>query len=144
MSICTNFGPDRPCRLARGPVSIGEWTKIRLRRITHSSTCVCLRLRNFFFCFFFLASRYARCGRYAHPTLALRARGGRAALLNACTIAIRSRGTVASSRLRRPDCAPGARGASYDLCVLNARVCVHSLLLNGFSPNLLGTYYDSL
>jgi hypothetical protein len=30
-------------------VSVGGWTKIRLRRITRSSTCVCLRLRNYYF-----------------------------------------------------------------------------------------------
>jgi hypothetical protein len=31
------------------PVSVGGWTNIRLRRITRSSTCVCLRIRNYFF-----------------------------------------------------------------------------------------------
>jgi hypothetical protein len=30
------------------PVSIGGWTKIRLRQITRSSTCVCMRIRNYF------------------------------------------------------------------------------------------------
>jgi hypothetical protein len=29
------------------PVSVGGWTKIRLRRITRSTTCICLRIRTY-------------------------------------------------------------------------------------------------
>jgi hypothetical protein len=58
-------------------VSVGGWTKIRQRRITRSSTCVCLRLR-IYFC-------PALC---AHHTLALRARGGCCALFHPCTFAL--------------------------------------------------------
>jgi hypothetical protein len=32
------------------PVSVGVWTKIRLRRIPRSCTCVCLRILNYLFC----------------------------------------------------------------------------------------------
>jgi hypothetical protein len=45
------------------PVSVGGWKKIRLRRITHSSTCVCLRLRKLFL-------RFCFAPRCACPTLA--------------------------------------------------------------------------
>jgi hypothetical protein len=55
----------------------GGWTYMRLRRKTRSSTCVCLRVCNYFS---FLSSLCARSRR----TLALYARGGCAALLNSC------------------------------------------------------------
>jgi hypothetical protein len=78
------------------PVSVGGWTKIRLRRITRSSTCVCLRIRNYF-CFAPL------------PTLELRARGS---CCTCCTLALRarsraprSRGSAAPPRLRAVRCA---------------------------------------
>jgi hypothetical protein len=63
MSVCANVRPYRPSRLAAyiywttqhrteailetynilEPVSVGGWEQIRLRQITRSSTCVCLR-----------------------------------------------------------------------------------------------------
>jgi hypothetical protein len=71
MSVCAYFQPDRPTRLATyseqhntgqdrteailekynilEPVRQNFGRKIWLRRITRSSTCVCLRLCNFFF-----------------------------------------------------------------------------------------------
>jgi hypothetical protein len=47
------------------PVSVGGWTKIRLRRITHSSTCVCMRIRNFCCCFFGLRAARTQHSRFA-------------------------------------------------------------------------------
>jgi hypothetical protein len=41
----------------------GGWTQIRLCRITRSSTCVCLRIRNFVF-----PPCYARSARWRTPT----------------------------------------------------------------------------
>jgi hypothetical protein len=51
------------------PVSVGGWTKIRLRRITRSSTCVCLRIRNYFV--FLCATRDMRAARAPHSNFAL-------------------------------------------------------------------------
>jgi hypothetical protein len=51
------------------PVSVGGWTKIRLRRITRSSTCVCLRIRNYFV--LLCATRDMRAARAPHPNFEL-------------------------------------------------------------------------
>jgi hypothetical protein len=90
------------------PVSVGGWKKIPLRRITRSSTCVCLRIRNYFV----FALRSARYARSARPTLELRARGSCCALFHPCTLALcarsrapRSRGSAAPPRLCAERCA---------------------------------------
>jgi hypothetical protein len=107
MSVCANFQPDRPCCLAvytgqnrteqnvtetilekyniLEPVSVGGWKKIQLRRITRSSTCVCLRICNYFVC-------------SARPTLELPARGSCCALFHPCTLALRARSHALRSR----------------------------------------------
>jgi hypothetical protein len=74
------------------PVSLRGWTIIWLRRITRSSTCVCLRLRTFYFYF---ALRYA-CAE--HSTLALRP-----CPVPPCSIPVLS-GFALFFTLRRPDC----------------------------------------
>jgi hypothetical protein len=74
-------------------VSVGGWTKIRLRRITRSSTCICLRIRNYWV----FSLRSARYGCSAHATLELRTRGSCCTLFHPCTLALRAR-----SRTRRP------------------------------------------
>jgi hypothetical protein len=89
-------------------VSVGGWTKIRLRRITRSSTCVCLRIRNYFV--LLCAQRDMRAARYARsarPTLELHTRGSCCTLFHPCTLALRarsraprSRGSAAPPRLR--------------------------------------------
>jgi hypothetical protein len=87
------------------PVSVGGWTKIRLRWITRSSTCVCLRIRNYFL---FAA-------RAPHSNFAL------AAVAAPCSIPVLSR-SFSRSALARVGCAaPIARCAHADphnLCPL--------------------------
>jgi hypothetical protein len=52
------------------------WTKIRLRRVTRSSTCVCLRICNYFvlLCATRVLALRARTGRLRRPDCGLRAR----------------------------------------------------------------------
>jgi hypothetical protein len=80
------------------PVSVGGWNTIWLGRITRSSTCVCLRLRNFVI---FFAPRHAlralsaphtRTSRLRRPVPSLYSRARSHAPL--------SRGTAAPPRLR--------------------------------------------
>jgi hypothetical protein len=125
VSVCANFQPDRPIRLAAyseqhnttqhrteaivekynilEPVSVGGWTKIRLRRITRSSTCVCLRIRNYFV--LLCATRDMRAARDPHSNFAL------AAVAAPCSIPVHSRVALVlalrarAGRLCRPDCA---------------------------------------
>jgi hypothetical protein len=76
------------------PVSVGGWTKIRLRRIARSSTCVCMRIRNYFF---FAA-------RSPHSNFALAAVAAPCCIpvlsLSALSRDARSRGSAAPPRLR--------------------------------------------
>jgi hypothetical protein len=100
------------------PVSVGGWNKIRLRRITRSSTCVCLRIRNYFV--LFCAMRDMRAAHAPHSNFALAAVAAPCSIPEltcfALVFALRAR----AGRLRRPDCALRALRARrpHNLCPL--------------------------
>jgi hypothetical protein len=97
------------------PVSVGGWKKIRLRRITRSSTCVCLRLRNLFsFCFALRALN-------AHTRASL-SRFTLAAAVSPCSIAVLSR---SRGKARLPDCELRARRPAYLLPIVPMSVCIN-------------------
>jgi hypothetical protein len=100
------------------PVSVGGWKNIRLCRITRSSTCVCLRIRNYFV--LLCDTRDMRAARAPHSNFALAAAAARCSIpvlsRFARVLALRAR----AGRLFRPDCALRALRARlpHNLCPL--------------------------